>query len=707
MVVSRTLMLTCVVACASVAAWGQEARVSARVETPIQTAEISFWIFVEASGSTVGTPVIPEVDGLIINRTSPRTSQSFAMSAGTTRQTIRLAYHATAVRPGSITIPPIEIVVNGKKMLTEPILLTIEGGSTLTPSRRAEVRAWAENPEILSGKPFWFYIEATGGDVVLPDRIEVDGLSIDTVNIIRSSSFSFGAGASRVTRKNGYHCTALRAGTIVVPPMQVLVDNVPIDTEPVVLVVRDTPDPSTNRVASATRETPELTKDDLLFIRMETDKREVYQGEAILFTQQLWRIDYPNIDSGPYRGSLIVPPSNEGFYVTYLEPTSFKGDRGAWKYDVSEERKVLYATAIGSLRVGQWHWEGVALINRHNIISRERLHYKLNAGPLDIKVKPLPERPPGFSGAVGTFSLEASISTDSATQGVPMQLVVTVIGEGNPDAVGSPVLPELDWARIGEPERDTRTYFAPGTDLPTVEKRFVFTIVPLTGGNLIIPEVTYIYFDPERESYVHKKVGPFHLIVAPSTERTRHLIVADDIEMERRGVEILVEDIHPIITHIDPLQSRQPSPLAVPAAVALPLAGYASVALVMARRRRFENDTGFARAYRARARALRSIAEVARSRVPGEDLYRALIGFVSDTFDLTHGGLTSPDVDRILRERGVDDAVRAQLVKILRACERVKYASQKISKDELNALIRGAESSVQKLDRVLKQVKKA
>ena len=112
MVVSRTLMLTCVVACASVAAWGQEARVSARVETPIQTVEIPFWIFVEASGSTVGTPVVPDVDGLIINRISPRKSQSFAMSAGATRQTIRLAYNATAVRPGAITIPPIEIVVN-------------------------------------------------------------------------------------------------------------------------------------------------------------------------------------------------------------------------------------------------------------------------------------------------------------------------------------------------------------------------------------------------------------------------------------------------------------------------------------------------------------------------------------------------------------------------------------------------------------------
>ncbi|MCH7959829.1 MAG: BatD family protein [Candidatus Hydrogenedentes bacterium] len=706
MVVSRTLILTCVVACASVAAWGQEARVSAWVETPIQTVEIPFWIFVEATGSTVGTPVIPDVDGLIINRTSPQTSQSFAMSAGATRQTIRLAYYATAVRSGAITIPPIEIVVNGKKMSTEPVLLTIEGGSTLTPSRRAEVRAWAESPEILSGKPFWFYIEATGGDVILPDRIEVDGLSIDTVNIMRSSSFSFGAGASRVTRKNGYHCTALRAGTIVVPPIQVLVDNVAIDTEPIVLTVRDMPDPSANRVADATRGTPELTKDDLLFIRMETDKREVYQGEAILLTQQLWRIDYPNIHSGPYRGSLIVPPSNEGFYATYLEPIAFKGERGAWKYDVSEERKVLYATAIGSLRVGQWHWEGVALINRTNVISREKLRYKLNAGPLDIKVKPLPKRPPGFSGAVGVYSLEASISTDSATQGIPMQLTVTVIGEGNPDAVGSPVLPELDWARIDEPERDTQTYLAPGTNLPTVEKRFVFTIVPLLDGDLIIPEVTYIYFDPEQESYVHKKVGPFHLIVAPSTEQQRHLIVADDIELEQRGVEILAEDIHPIITHVNPLQPHRPSPLAVPAAVAFPLVGYASVVLVMARRRRFEHDTGFARAYRARARALSGIGEVARSSVPGEALYRALIGFVSDSFDLAHGGLTSQEVDRILSERGVDDTARVQLVKILRACERVKYASQHISKDELNALIQGAESSIQKLDRVLKQVKK-
>lgn len=700
-------MLAWIVLFASVAAQGQEASVRARVETPIQTVEKAFWIFVEATGSSVGTPVIPEVEGLIINRISPRISQSFAMSAGLTRQTIRSAYHATAIRSGAITIPPIEIVVNGKKMLTQPILLTVQGSSTVTSSRRAEVRVWAESPKILTGKPFWFYIEATGGDVVLPDRIEVDGLRIDTVNIIRSSSFSFGAGSSRVTRKNGYHCTALRAGTIVVPSMKVLVDNVAIDTEAVTLTVRDTPDPSANRVADATRETPELTKDDLLFIRMETDKREVFQGESILLTQQLWRIDYPNIDSGPYRGSLIVPPSNEGFYATILEPTSSKDNRGAWKYDVSEERKILYPTAIGSLRVGQWHWEGVALINRHNIISRERLHYKLNAGPLDIKVKPLPERPPGFSGAVGTYSLEASISTDSATQGVPMRLTVIVIGKGNPDAVGSPVLPELDWARIDEPERDTQTYLAPDTQLPTVEKRFVFTIVPLTAGNLSIPEVTYIYFDPEQETYVHKTVGPFRLIVSPSAEQTRHLILADDLELEQRGVEILSEDIHPIVTQVNALQPRRSYPLSVPAAVALPVAGYASVALVMARRRRFEHDTGFARGYRARSHALRGIAKVAHSAVPGEDLYRALIDFVSDSFDLAHGGLTSSDVDRILFERSVDDAVREQLVKILRACERVKYASQKISRDELNALIRGAESSVQELDRALKQVKKS
>ena len=63
--VNRILMLAWIVLFASVAAQGQEARVRARVDTQIQPIEKAFRIFVESTGSSVGTPVILEAGRLI------------------------------------------------------------------------------------------------------------------------------------------------------------------------------------------------------------------------------------------------------------------------------------------------------------------------------------------------------------------------------------------------------------------------------------------------------------------------------------------------------------------------------------------------------------------------------------------------------------------------------------------------------------------
>ena len=130
-----------------------------------------------------------------------------------------------------------------------------------------------------------------------------------------------------------------------------------------------------------------LYKEDLVFTRVEVDKHEVFQGEPIVLSMQLWRIIHGGIDSGSHPRAVIRHPSTEGFYEALLEPRSDVRKQGSWEYNVIEDRKLLYPTSTGELNIGSWHWEGRAYVpskNRRSRFLRDAYEFKLDSdlGPL-------------------------------------------------------------------------------------------------------------------------------------------------------------------------------------------------------------------------------------------------------------------------------------------------------------------------------------
>ena len=324
------LLFLSAVVCLQAAA--QDAYVKATVDSTEVKVETSFWIHIEAQGEHSDPPTLPVIDGLWINP-RPNTSEQLMISSRTKRHVVKLSYAAKALSAGNITIPAIRMQVNGRPMYTEPIEITAVGEPASTPQSIAGVRAWIDEESIVAGEPFWLSIEATGGSVRMPDSIGVDGLRIDNVNIRRGRSISLGRGAYSETLKNSYHCTAPTPGELTIPGFPVTVDGRTVETHP------STPGgladgPPRTVSMDATTSDEELSRDDLVFINMEVDKTEVYQGEPLLLKNQLWRISHRYIQSGPIRGSLIVPPSTEGFYVTYLEPVSYVDQHKHWNYGV-------------------------------------------------------------------------------------------------------------------------------------------------------------------------------------------------------------------------------------------------------------------------------------------------------------------------------------------------------------------------------------
>jgi len=655
-----------------------------------------FWLVIEASGATVEIQDLPECDGVVINTASPQQSTRLSIGGGAQQQDLRVSFPAIAIRAGKITIPAIQALINGRTLQTDPIVLDAKAAPA-DDAKESPVRAWVESPELEVGRPFWIYVEAKGIQIELPDTIAAEGIAIDPVNVQRSVSHSLSRDGQTMNAKRGYLAIATREGEITIPPIEVQVTGRLVKTEPIMLNAKKVSVQAVAPEASAPE--TELTQDDLVFIRMQTDKTTAYQGEAILLTMQLWRIQNRRINAGPYRGSLITGPTTEGFFTRELEPVQYEAKNGHWNYDVTETRKLLYPTRPGTLRVGVWHWEGIALVDRQSVVQRDRLNYQFDAGPIDITVQPLPASPAGFTGAVGMLEVEAALSSTVATQGVPFALNLRVQGSGNPDSVGDPILPALDWATSREPERTASLEMIQGTPYPRMDKRFVYPITPLKAGQAEIPQFPFVYFDPVKGAYETKQIGPFPMDVLASSEDSTHVMASPEVPVAQRKVEILAEDIRPLLNRpVGLAPSKRGSGSLWMLVFAFPALAYVAVRIVFGKKRRLASDVSWARSLRARSTGLRRLQDVAQSPEPAVALFRAVAANVADTLNLGEAGLTSSDVQGEMGRAGVPSALTDRTVQILRACERARYGTQRLSRDEVTALISAAESCMHSLD---------
>ena len=681
---------------AGLPSWGQGGSIRSWVNSTEVIQDRPFWLFVEASGESIDLPQIAQAEGLVINASSPQQSRSFTHGGGRQLQTIKLSYSTIAVRTGTLIIPPVKARINGRVLESNPITLNVSPPPQGTPPAPSPVRAWVSDTDVAVGKPFWIYIEASGTGIALPGTLEIEGITIDPRNSQRSSSYSFGRQGQSTTEKRGFYAIAMRSGKISIPPIEIQVSGRTFKTEAIEIlaeertVARTPPRPDSSDGA-------ELKQDDLVFIEMDVNKHEIFQGEPVLLTMQLWRIKYRRINSGPYRGGLIQNPTTEGFYVHNLEPEGYEAMRGPWTYEITETRKLLYPTRTGDLRIGRWHWEGIALINRQSIIKRDKLYYKLDVGPIDIKVKPLPKPPKDFTGAVGEFDVTASLGTESVAQGVPVKFTVTIQGWGNPDAIGAPELPKLAWASINGPEAAHRFFKGSRDGDLKMAKYFTYAITPLEAGQATLPRFDFVFFSPERKDYVREGIGPYELNVLPTGEAAQHLVLPPDAGIIERNVDILAEDIQPLLELGRSISVPRPSRMTLPAAAAAPVVLYLGLSLYMHRRRRFAANRGFARAHHAKSAGLKRLRGVADADQPIDALYRAVTAFVADLFDLEESGLTSADVTRELEDRAIDPGLVERCERILKACERAQYASQDLRQDEIGALLSGAEACMNEL----------
>jgi hypothetical protein len=142
-----------------------------------------------------------------------------------------------------------------------------------------------------------------------------------------------------------------------------------------------------------------------------------------------------------------------------------------------------------------------------------RLHEEsvsLRASAPVIEVAPLPtaDQPATFSGAIGRFDLSSSLSTMHGHVSDPITMRTVVEGDGDLGSVDLSGVPSSDHWKTYPPKSEIDTSIKGHP-----RKIFEQVLIPLRGGDQIVPSASLTSFDPSTGKYVTRETRPLSISV--------------------------------------------------------------------------------------------------------------------------------------------------------------------------------------------------
>ena len=523
----------------------------------------------------------------------------------------------------------------------------------------------------------------------IPDAFEIlMGPSTST-----QSSFSMvnGKTSQSQTITYTYILSALKNGTFTIPAAVIMVAGNQVTSNALKIEVSGKAQQGGGGSGHSSSQQPEtrpagsaISGSDL-FIRVSASKKRVVEQEPVLLTYKVYTL----VSLTQLEGKM---PDLKGFHTQEIplpQEKSFKVEQfnGRNYKTVTWSQYVMFPQMTGKLEVPPLTFNGVVVQQNRNIDPFEaffnggsgyiEVKKQIQAPGVEIQVDPLPTRPAGFSGGVGTFSMKAEVDNTSLKANDPLTLKVTISGTGNLQLIKEPTV---------KFPKDFDTYDAKLTDKTRLTSNgldgsmiYEFLAVPRHQGQYDIPPVEFVYYDTKQKKYVTLTSEPFHLDVAKGEggdSRVGDYAGQEDIQM-------LATDIRHIHLGNTELKEQGESFFASTTyLVALALLFLAFISLfIIFRKRAIENaDLVKARGKRANkvaTKRLRVAAKLMQENKPSQfydEVLRALWGYVGDKLNIPVEQLSRENITDRLTARGIDMQTISPFIEAIDECEFERYA---------------------------------
>jgi hypothetical protein len=170
-----------------------------------------------------------------------------------------------------------------------------------------------------------------------------------------------------------------------------------------------------------------------------------------------------------------------------------------------------------------------------NDILEER--FILKSDELKVNVKELPEKykPESFTGAVGNFTMEASLQHNEIALNDNAILHVEIKGTGNIPMLTAPV---INWpAGVDSFEAKMNEVIDKSTSPFNGSKTFDFPFSVSDTGLVHIPSISFSFFNDSQSAYKTITTEPLQLKVIKAIKRTTPVIANQQVEETNNNVE--------------------------------------------------------------------------------------------------------------------------------------------------------------------------
>ena len=520
----------------------------------------------------------------------------------------------------------------------------------------------------------------------IPDELEI----LMGPSTSRQSSFQMvnGHTSSSSSITYTYILCATANGTFTIPPARATVNGKQITSNSLRIKVsgqaqgnngsqRQQRQPSGVRSAG----TPISGSD--LFIKVSANKSRVHEQEPILLTYKVYTLveltslngKMPDLKS--FYSQEIPLPQQKKFTVEHVNGKPYR--------TVTWSQYVMFPQMTGKLEIPSITFEGVVVQSNPNIDPFEaffnggsgyiEVKKQIKAPGMSIEVLPLPERPTGFSGGVGQFSVKATLDQTEVKANDPVTLRITVSGTGNMKLLKEPVVKfPQDFDKYDAKQNDETKLTSNGIEGSVT---WEFLAVPRHQGSYDIPPVEFTYYDTRENAYRTLKTQGFKLNVAKGSGNG-HVISSD-----QQNIEQLNNDIHYIKTG-DVVQ-RQSGDYFFGSTgywIALALLTLTFITLfVVFRQRAIDNaNIGKMRGKKANKVATKRLKLADKLMKAGkasefyDEVLRALWGYVGDKLNIPVEQLSRENISQRLTERNVNEETVNLFISALDECEFERYA---------------------------------
>ncbi len=559
--------------------------------------------------------------------------------------------------------------------------------------------------QVIVGRPFQvsYTVNQRSRDLRAPEFTDFDVLSGPYSSTSSSTSFVNGKRTSSFEQTYTYMLMATKEGTFTIGPATVKVDGEQVQSNGVriqVLPADEQPQQQQSAVSNQQsansqqqRANSQSASSENLFVRTIASKTRVHEQEALMITYKLY---FANVDVAQLTNNTKLPEFtgflkqdlDQGEIQTELEHYNGRNYQTAVLY-----RTILYPQHSGDIKIDPANFEAVLRVQvqqRARSIfddffgSYTNVTKMLTAPGVTIHVSPLPAgKPAGFSGGVGHFTLTPSISQTEVQANEAVTIKLDISGSGNMKLLKAPA---IDWPEGFEPyDPKVTNNFKTTTSGVSGTKSIEYLAIPRSAGEYTIPAVNFSYFDIDSKTYKTLSTPEYTIRVKrganePTANSQEPIAIS---YTQKEDIKQLGSDIRYIDTkRVEGRKSKVESIhynliwlwYVVPLIIAI-------VLLVVLRKQIKEASDLTRMKYKRANKVAQKRLKAAAAALKANDknaFYAAIESaawtYLSDRLSIPTADLNKENIASILRQKGVSDALIADVMNVLSTAEFARYA---------------------------------